>query len=102
VNRHGLAAYADALDSVEASPKPQPEPEDQAVAASATLDDVRRAVVEAQKRGHVKAIQGLVMAHGGPNAGEGGTLVPSLRALPREEYAACIAAIEALPVGGDQ
>jgi hypothetical protein len=68
-----------------------------ASAAGTTLEDVRSTVIEAIKRTSANAAQNVVMAHGGkapmPKGGEG----PSLKALPTEQFAACVAALRALP-----
>ena len=58
-----------------------------------TIVDVKLATIEALKGSRTSAVQKVVMDHGG-RALDG---APSLKALPRERYAACIAAIKALP-----
>lgn len=62
-----------------------------------TLEDVKSVAVAAGKRTSQDTVQKVVMAHGGkatqPTGGEG----PSLKALPESQYAAVIAAIQALP-----
>jgi hypothetical protein len=64
---------------------------------AATKEDVKAALVKAQKRTGVDIVQGVVMKHGGKAAGEGGAVGPSLTALPISAYAAVIAEVEALP-----
>lgn len=62
-----------------------------------TIEDVKNAVVAAQKRTSQDSVQKVVMANGGkaakPEGGEG----PSLKALPPEKFAATIAALNAMP-----
>jgi hypothetical protein len=78
--------------SIVAPPKPLV-----AAPKGTTLDDVRSAVIEAIKRTSASTAQNVVMAQGGKvpisEAGEG----PSLKALPTEQFAACVAALRALP-----
>jgi septal ring-binding cell division protein DamX len=63
-----------------------------------TLEDVKAAVVAAQKRTGTDTVQKVVMEHGGKAPGaDGGPAMPSLKALPPDQFAACIAAINALP-----
>lgn len=62
-----------------------------------SLEDVKAAVVEAQKRTATDTVQKVVMAHGGKAPGPNGVEGPSLKALPVPSYAAVIAAIKALP-----
>jgi hypothetical protein len=56
------------------------------------LDRLRHAAIAAQKRAGADAAIKVVMAHGGQVGGK-----PSLKALPPESFAACVAALEALP-----
>lgn len=69
-----------------------------AAAPNLTIEDVKKAVVAAQKTTATDTVQKVVMAHGGqaPNP-EGGAMMPSLKALPPKQFAATIAAIQALP-----
>ena len=62
-----------------------------------SLEDVKAAVVEAQKRTATDTVQKVVMAHGGKAPGPNGVEGPSLKALPVPSYAAVIAAVKALP-----
>lgn len=62
-----------------------------------SLEDVKAAVVEAQKRTATDTVQKIVMEHGGKAVGANGTIGPSLKALPVPSYAAVIAAVKALP-----
>lgn len=62
-----------------------------------SLEDVKAAVVEAQKRTSTDAVQKVVMDHGGKAPGPNGVPGPSLKALPVPSYAAVIAAVKALP-----
>lgn len=62
-----------------------------------SLEDVKAAVVEAQKRTATDTVQQVVMAHGGKAPGPNGAERPSLKALPVPSYAAVIAAVKALP-----
>jgi hypothetical protein len=61
-----------------------------------SLEDVKAAVVEAQKRTATGKVQAVVMKHGGVAAGANGN-GPSLKALPIAAYAAVIAEVKALP-----
>ncbi|MDE2096997.1 MAG: hypothetical protein KGL39_07110 [Patescibacteria group bacterium] len=73
-------------------------PETAAPVKALTLEDVKHAVVQAQKRTGTDTVQKVVMEHGGKAADpETGTPKPSLKALPPEKFAAVIAAIQALP-----
>ena len=73
------------------------ETEAPAVAEQApSLEDVKAAVVEAQKRTATDKVQAIVMKHGGVAAGAAGK-GPSLKALPIAAYAAVIAEVKALP-----
>ena len=60
-------------------------------------EDVKAALVKAQKRTGVDIVQAVVMKHGGKAAGEGGKLGPSLTALPVSAYAAVIKEVGDLP-----
>ncbi|HEV2178381.1 MAG TPA: hypothetical protein VGU20_30905 [Stellaceae bacterium] len=72
--------------------------ETQAPAKALTLEDVKAAVVAAQKRTGTDIVQKVVMEHGGRAANpETGAPAPSLKALPPEKFATVIAAIQALP-----
>lgn len=62
-----------------------------------SLEDVKAAVVEAQKRTSTDAVQKVVMDHGGKAPGPNGVPGPSLKAIPVSSYAAVIAAVKALP-----
>lgn len=67
-------------------------------AKAPTLEDVKAAVVAAQKRTATDTVQGVVMAHGGVAANpDTGGKAPSLKALPPGNFAKCIAALQALP-----
>ncbi len=84
-----------AAPAVEADPFAEPAKEADKVF---TLEDVKAAVVAAQKRTAQDTVQKIVMAHGGKAASpDGGAMMPSLKALPASEFAATIAAIQALP-----
>lgn len=73
-------------------------PETTAPAKALTLEDVKAAVVAAQKRTGTDTVQKVVMAHGGVASDpETSTPKPSLKPLPPEKFAAVIAAIQALP-----
>lgn len=63
-----------------------------------TIEDVRNACVDAQKRSGADRAQKVVMEHGGqmPDPATGG-MKPALKALPVEKYAVVIAALQALP-----
>jgi hypothetical protein len=65
---------------------------------SFSLEDVKAAVVAAQKRTATDTVQKVVMKHGGKakNA-DTGAEGPSLKALPVSAYAACLAEINGLP-----
>jgi hypothetical protein len=62
-----------------------------------TIEDVKAALVDAQKRAGVDTAQKVLMAHGGAAPDADGAVKPSLKALPEASYAACIAAAKALP-----
>lgn len=62
-----------------------------------SLEDVKKVVVKTQGRTSTDAAQKVVMDHGGKAAGAGGAVGPSLKALPVANYAAVIAALNALP-----
>jgi hypothetical protein len=63
-----------------------------------TREDVRAALVKAQKRTAVDTTARVLMANGGVTADpEGGVQKPSIMALPESAFAATIAALEALP-----
>jgi hypothetical protein len=62
-----------------------------------SLEDVRAAVVAAQKRTSPATVQKVVMDHGGKAPGANGAEGPSLKALPASAYATTIAALAALP-----
>lgn len=81
---------------------PEPDPFEVSTAApvqadAPSLEDVKAAVVEAQKRTATDTVQKVVMAHGGKAPGPNGVEGPSLKALPVPSYAAVIAAVKALP-----
>lgn len=84
-----------------ALPAPKPEGDPFEVSPAQTeapsLEDVKAAVVEAQKRTSTDAVQKVVMDHGGKAPGPNGVPGPSLKALPVPSYAAVIAAVKALP-----
>jgi hypothetical protein len=65
--------------------------------AAPSKEDVKAALVKAQKRTGVDTVQAVVMKHGGKAPGEGGKVGPSLTALPVSAYAAVIAEVTALP-----
>jgi hypothetical protein len=62
-----------------------------------SLEDVKAAVVAAQKRTSTDKVQAIVIAHGGTAPTSDGGTGPSLKALPVPKYAAVIAAVNALP-----
>lgn len=62
-----------------------------------TLEDVKAAVVAAQKRTSQDTVQKVVMEQGGKAPKDGGGYGPSLKALPPESFAATVAALQALP-----
>ncbi len=69
-----------------------------APAKALTLEDVKAAVVAAQKRTGVDTVQAVVMKHGGTAASpDGGAMMPSLKALPPSAFAATVAELQALP-----
>ena len=65
--------------------------------AAPSKEDVKAALVKAQKRTGVDIVQAVVMKHGGKAAGEGGQVGPSLTALPVSAYAAVIKEVGELP-----
>ena len=65
--------------------------------AAPSREDVKAALVKAQKRTGVDIVQAVVMKHGGKAPGEGGKLGPSLTALPVSAYAAVIKEVGDLP-----
>ena len=65
--------------------------------AAPSKEDVKAALVKAQKRTGVDIVQAVVMKHGGKAPGEGGKLGPSLTALPVSAYAAVIKEVGDLP-----
>lgn len=81
---------------VEEDPFETPAAPEAAPAKPLTIEDVKAAIVAAQKRTSQDAVQKLVMQHGGraakPEGGEG----PSLKALPPEQFAVTIAALQAM------
>ncbi len=62
-----------------------------------TIEEVKEAVVAAQKRTGADTVQKVVMKHGGQAAGPTGVMGPSLKALPVANYAACLKEISELP-----
>lgn len=67
-------------------------------AKALTLEDVKAAVVAAGKRTAQDTVQAVVMSHGGKATDPATNLPkPSLKALAEKDYAAVIAAIQALP-----
>lgn len=72
-------------------------PEAPAAAVVYTLEDVKKACVDAQKRGSAEAAQKLVMKHGGIVEVAGKPPGPSLKALDPSVYATIIAQLAALP-----
>jgi len=107
-----LAAFTGALTALEAAADPfavgatapvtKPTPATSEAPAAAqdapSLADVKKAVVDGQKKTSAAVVQKIVMDHGGaavdPATGQKG---PSLKALPVGSYAQVIAAIAALP-----
>lgn len=84
------APEADPFETPAAAPAP-------AVKAP-TIEDVKAAIVAAQKRTSVDTVQKLLMQHGGKGKNpDTGAEAPSLKALPPEQFAATIAAMNALP-----
>lgn len=97
------AAKKKALEYAKAAaPAPAEDPWEVPATAPAakplTMEDVRAVAVAAGKRTGQDTIQKVVMDHGGkafnPATGVSG---PSMKALPEAQYAAVIAAIQALP-----
>lgn len=67
-------------------------------AKAATIEEVKAAVVAAQKRTATDVVQKVVMDHGGKATNpETGVAGPSLKAVPEAQYAALIKAVAALP-----
>ena len=104
--KYGAVAAAAKAAGVTPVAKPEPEAdpfETTAPAAAApeqaapSKEDVKAALVKAQKRTGVDIVQAVVMKHGGKAAGEGGKLGPSLTALPISAYAAVIKEVGDLP-----
>lgn len=96
-----VAAFNDALvETSKPTAEDDPFGETTAPAADAkvpTFDDVKAAVVKAQKRTATDTVQKVVMSHGGKAAGQNGAVGPSLKTLPVDKYAVTIRDIEALP-----
>lgn len=67
------------------------------VEAAPSIEDVKAACVAAGKRTAQDKVQAIVMAHGGTAPSSTGAPGPSLKALPVPQYAAVIAAVNALP-----
>jgi hypothetical protein len=65
--------------------------------AAPSKEDVKAALVKAQKRTGVDIVQAVVMKHGGKATGEGGQVGASLTALPVSAYAAVIKEVGELP-----
>lgn len=91
--------YAKAPDPTpEVDPFEVPAAAPAAAAKPLTMEDVRDAVVKATKRTATDTVQKVVMDHGGKATNpETGAPAPSLKAIPEAQYAAVIAAIQALP-----
>lgn len=62
-----------------------------------TKEEVRAAIVAAQKRTGADIVQKIVMKHGGKAVGTNGVEGPSLQALPASAYAAVVKEVGALP-----
>ena len=89
---------APAKPAAEIDPFDTPAPAAAPAAASLSLEDLKAAIVKAQKRTSTETVQKVVMAHGGVAASAPGTPAGvSLKALPAAKYAETIAAIGALP-----
>lgn len=73
------------------------ETETAAPVKAVTLEEVKAAVVAAQKRTASDTAQKVVMELGGKAAKDGGGYGPSLKALPAENYAAAVKALNELP-----
>ena len=86
-----------ALPPAEADPFETEAPAVAPEQAAPTKEDVKAALVKAQKRTGVDIVQAVVMKHGGKAPGEGGKLGPSLTALPVSAYAAVIKEVGELP-----
>jgi hypothetical protein len=65
--------------------------------SEATLDDVKKAIVQAQKRTSTDKVQQVVMDNGGVGVGANGAKGPSLKSLPADKYALVIDLIAKLP-----
>jgi hypothetical protein len=65
--------------------------------ATATLDEVKKAIVQAQKRTSTDKVQQVVMDNGGVGVGASGAKGPSLKSLPADKYALVIDLIAKLP-----
>lgn len=97
-----VAATAKQAEYTKAPAPATPDPFEVDVAAPAekvlTIEDIKNAIVETQKRTSQDTVQKLVMGFGGkapkPDGGGDG---PSLKALPEAQFAAVIAALKALP-----
>lgn len=93
-----IIAASKPAPAVEADPFEVPAATPTPAAKPVALEDVKAAVVAAQKRTGTDTVQKVVMDHGGKaNNPETGALAPSLKALPEAQFAAVIAAIQALP-----
>jgi hypothetical protein len=90
-------------ETAEADPFETPPPAQNTAAPAAaeekapSKEDVKAALVKAQKRTGVDIVQAVVMKHGGKAPGEGGKIGPSLTALPVSAYAAVIKEVGELP-----
>lgn len=63
-----------------------------------TIEDVRAAALDAQKRGGIDRAKSVVMEHGGKKANpDGSGMQVSFNELPAAQFAATIAALKALP-----
>ncbi len=67
-------------------------------AAKLSIDDVKKAIVQAQKRTATDIVQKIVMENGGAAPGANGAVGPSLKALPEANYAKVIELIGKLPI----
>jgi hypothetical protein len=97
-----VAAATGALPAPKAVPAVEADPFEVPASAPATkpatIEDVKAAVVAAQKRTATDKVQAVVMEHGGKASNpDTGIVGPSLKALPESAFAATIAAINALP-----
>ena len=99
--KYGLVKQAaeKALPPVKTEPVVEEDPFDEPVAEQKqlTIEDVKAAIVAAQKRTSQNTVQKLVMSFGGKAADSSGAQAPSMKALPESQYAATIAALNALP-----